>query len=122
MNPKKLILAAALLGGLLSATAFATTVDSHQKIIASTHLVAPVPAQIVHPVDLPRSYEGATVTLSLTIDATGLPHDIKVVSRGDRAVSKSLIAAVSQWKFTPGLLNGLPVTTKVTLPLQLEEA
>lgn len=122
MNPKKLILASALLGGLLSTTAFATTIDSHNKLIASTHLVAPVPTQIVHPVDLPRSYQGATVTLSLTIDASGLPHNIKIVSRGDGAVSKNLIAAVSQWKFTPGLLNGVPVTTKVTLPLQLEEA
>jgi len=122
MNPKKLILAAALLGGLLSTASYATTLNAHDKIIASTNLIAPAPVKIVNPVDLPSRFENEIVTLSLIIDANGVPHDVKVVSRGDREASKSLVSAVAQWKFTPGLLNGVPVPTRVTLPLELKGA
>jgi TonB family protein len=122
MNPKKILLAAGLTVGLLSTAGFATTIDAHDQIIASTNLVAPVPVKIVNPVNLPFRFENETVTLSLTIDAAGVPHNIKVVSRGDHEASQSLVSAVSQWKFTPGLLNGVPVTTRVTLPVELKGA
>jgi hypothetical protein len=32
---------------------------------------------------------------------------------------KSLTAAVAQWEFTPVQKNGVPVATKVVLPLKL---
>ena len=122
MNLKKIVLATALLGGLLSTSAFATTIEAHNKTIANIHLTAPAPVKIVNPVNLPYRFMEAIVTLTLTIDETGTPRDIKVVSRGDRDATESLVAAVAQWKFTPGLLNGVPVTTKVTLPIELKGA
>jgi len=118
MKSKSIALAAAILG--LSATSvFATTTAAHDQSVAAIRLDVPVPAKVVAPTDLPRRYEGATVRLSLTIDAAGVPHDIKVVSTRDNALTRSLVTAVSQWRFTPARRNGTPVSTKVELPIEL---
>lgn len=122
MKSKHIVLASALLGGLLSVPAFATTTAAHSQAIAALKFDAPAPAKVVSPTGLPRSHEGATVMLSLTIDAAGQPHNIRIVSRGDQELTRSLVAAVSQWQFTPGRQNGTPVATKVLLPIQLVES
>jgi TonB family protein len=119
MNPKNTILAAALLVGLLPAAVFATTTEAHAKTLALVPLVHPVPARIVNPINLPPRFMGATVILSLTIDATGRPHHVTAVASDDVVVAKSVVSAVSQWKFTPGRVNGVPVSIKVTLPVEV---
>lgn len=114
MKTKSLVLAATLLGGLFVSTrALAQT--------APATFVAPAPAKVVSPVDLPNSLKGTTVTLQMTIDAAGQAHDIKVMSSGDRAATRNLVSAVSRWQFTPARFNGVPVSTKVTLPIVLQE-
>lgn len=119
MKSKHIVLATALLGGLLSTTAFATTTAAHAQTTAALKFDAPAPVQVVSPVRLPRSAEGATVTLAMTIDAAGQPHDVRVVGRGHEDISRNLVAAVSQWKFSPARKNGAAVPAKVLLPLEL---
>lgn len=119
MKTRHIILATALLGGLLSSAALATTTAAHHSATAALKLEAPAPDRVVAPTGLPRSAEGATVTLALTIDAAGRPHDIQVVSRGDKGLTKSLVSAVSQWSFTPARKNGIAVPAKVLLPIRL---
>lgn len=119
MKTKHIVLATALLGGLLCSTAFATTPAAHRQTVAALKIEAPVPARVVSPTGLPRRAEGSTVTLSLTIDAAGQPHDVKVVWGGDREVSRSVVSAVSQWSFTPARKNGVAVSSRVLLPLEL---
>jgi protein TonB len=122
MNMKSAVIAVALVGGLLSTTALATTAAAHHQTSAVIGLELPTVAKVVSPTDLPGSARGATVTLQFTIDAEGLPHDIRIVSPGDQALAKNLIPAVSQWQFTPARKNGVPVATKVELPLELKES
>ena len=114
-----IIVAVALLGSLLSASAFANPTSACNEVLASQKFVAPVLTKIVPPTELPRNYLGATVMVVLTVDATGQPHDIKVVSEKDRRLTRSLVTAISQWQFTPGSKNGMPVETKVEFPLEL---
>ena len=121
MNLKKIILSAALLGGVLSASAFATTTDAHAAITKAVAYEAPVVSKVVSPTGLSRRLEGATVTLSLTVDANGTPSDIKVVSRADRALTGNLVSAVSQWQFTPAKKNGVAVPSRIVLPVELVE-
>jgi TonB family protein len=118
MNNKNILLAAAALG-LLSTSAFATTQAAHDQTIAALKFEAPVPATVVRPEGLPRRAEGTTVTLRMTIDESGRAHDIKVVSRSEDAVSKRVVAAVAQWRFTPARKNGVAVPAKVMLPIEL---
>jgi len=118
MKIQKFALAAAVLG-LLSTSAFATTVAAHNQTTAAIKLEAPAPAKVVNPSGLPRSAVGSTVTLRMTIDATGQAHDIRVVSHDRDQLARSLVAAVAQWQFNPGRKNGTPVSTKVELPVEV---
>ncbi len=122
MNLKKIILSAALLGGVFSASALATTSDAHQQVTKSVAFEAPVVARMVAPTGLSRRLEGATVTLSMTVDANGQPSHIKVVSRADRDLTGNLVAAVAQWQFTPAKKNGVAVPSKIVLPVELVES
>ncbi len=119
MKSKSLVIAAALVGSLFSSVSAVTIVDTGLAAVIAGKLEAPVPVSIVNPANLPPSYKGATVNLKFTVDETGQAHDIRVVSNKDRVVAKNLVAAISQWKFTPARQNGVPVSSKVTLPLQL---
>ena len=121
MNLKKIILSAALLGGVLSASALATTADAHDAVTKAVAYEAPVVAKVVSPTGLSRRLEGAIVTLSLTVDASGQPSDIKVVSHANRALTGNLVSAVSQWQFTPAKKNGVAVPSKIVLPVELVE-
>ena len=121
MNLKSFVLATALAGGLLSSAAFATTTAAHDQSNAVVRLELPTVAKVVAPTDLPNSARGATVTLRFTVDASGVPHDIQIVSRGDQNLRKQMISAVSQWKFTPARKNGVAVPLKVELPVQVVE-
>jgi TonB family protein len=123
MKARHIVLAATILGGLvLSTTAFAATSTAHDQATAALKFDAPAPAMIVAPIGLPRAFEGVTVTLSLTIDAAGQPHNIKVVSRGDQDLAPYLVAAISQWQFTPARKNGVAVATKVLMPIELVDS
>jgi TonB family protein len=122
MNTRCKVLATALLGGLLSVPAFATTPAAHFQSTGALRFEPPAPAKVVSPVDLPRTFQRVTVMVSLIIDEAGRPHDIKIVSARDRLLTKSLVSAIAQWEFTPARRNGAPVSTKVLLPLEVIEA
>ena len=121
MNLKKIILSAALVGGVFSASAFATTVDAHAQVTKAVALEAPVLTKMVSPTKLSRHHSNI-VHITMTVDANGQPGNIKVFSREDAAISGSLVAAVSQWQFTPAKKNGVAVPSKITVPVELVES
>jgi len=114
MNSRQLLLATALLGGLLASASAATRV-------APADYTAPVPATVVAPTGLPRSHLGAIVTLRLNVDAAGQPSNIEVLAERDPALKRRLAEAVAQWQFSPARRNGVAVSTTIELPLELQE-
>ncbi len=80
---------------------------------------APVPVKVVHPVNLPPSYENETVEVTFMLDAAGVPHNVKAVDRIPEQVSKNLLPAVAQWRFTPFYKDGQATPTRIVLPLKL---
>lgn len=117
MKTTRLLLAAALAGGVLSASAFGYAKDTAASEVAQ--LAAPVVAKIVHPTGLSRRNDGATVRVALTLDENGKPSDIRVLSNNDRNLRESLVPAVAQWEFVPARVNGKAVPAKVELPIKL---
>jgi TonB family protein len=118
MKMFKMLFGAALVGGVLSTSALAYTEQpSVWPQVARPGI--PAIAKVVNPTRLPQRYEGATVNISLTVDPTGQPRHIKLLTPADPELARSLIAAVSQWQFTPVQKNGVPVATKVMLPIKL---
>lgn len=121
MKLKSIIAAAALLG-VMSTSAFALTTVAAPGKAAAPSLEKPVLAKVVNPTKLPLSFLDKTVTLNFTVDAQGRAHDINVMWQADSALRRSLVAAVSQWQFTPARKNGQAVAARVTLPVQLKGA
>ena len=55
------------------------------------------------------------VTVTLNVDADGVPHDMKVV-RGLRSdLDKKAIEAVGKWRFTPAIKDGKPTAVFVNV-------
>ncbi len=121
MKMKSVILSAAVLGGLLSASSFANVNPVLNPAPAVEKIEAPVPVKIIQPVALPSRHKGSTVTLTMTIDEAGKPHHVRVMSESDQASYKSLVATVSRWQFIPGRRNGRAVPTRIELPLEVVE-
>lgn len=112
MKIKSIIATAALLG-VMSATASALTTTA-------VRFEAPVPVKTIQPIELPMSHAGSEVNLSMTIDATGKPRNVRVAHVSDQAAYKRIIATVSRWEFAPARKNGVAVPTKVELPLEVK--
>lgn len=117
MKTKSLILAAALAGGVLSASTFGYAKETAATDVAQ--LAAPVVTKIVHPTGLSRRNDGATVRVTLSLDEHGKPSDIRVLSNNDRNLRESLVPAVAQWEFVPARVNGKAVPARVELPIKL---
>lgn len=80
----------------------------------------PRPTVRVPPVyPLPMLFDGSTgeVDIKFTVDANGDVVDATVVKSSDPAFDDSALAAVRNWKFTPGKKAGQPVNTRMQLPI-----
>lgn len=122
MKTKSIVIATVALLGALSSASALTLVTPSRASAAPVKFEAPVPTSIVQPTDLPSSFMGKVVEVALTVDADGQAQDVKVLRATDKYLRRSLKAAVSQWKFTPARKNGVPVSSKVILPLELTES
>ncbi len=118
MKATKILLGATLIGSLLSASLFGT-VEDYRKLYQATRTDIALPSKVIAPTDLPRRFVDATVMIALTVDAAGLPHDIAIMKPIDPELSRALIPALAQWRFTPAQKDGQPVAQRVVLPIKL---
>lgn len=58
-----------------------------------------------------------TVLLSTVIDTSGNPSNIQVVRGLDPGLDKNAIAALSQWRFEPGIKNNQPVPVQAQIKI-----
>jgi len=55
------------------------------------------------------------IIVELVIDEHGLTRDVQVLRPKDPCLQKALIAALKQWEFRPGTLNGKPISVIFSL-------
>jgi TonB family protein len=125
MKAKLLVVATTLLGGFISSAAFADTPDSGDIAItieaagSKARIEAPAPIEVVSPTRLSYNHEGKTFDVALTVDENGRAHGIRILSKHDDNLRASLVTAMKQWQFKPAMKDGVPVATKVILPVHL---
>jgi TonB family protein len=68
----------------------------------------------------PRGFnlERKTV-VAMMVDATGKPSDLKILHSLGAVMDRNVLSAVSQYRFTPGTLDGQPTTVPVNLEVVL---
>ena len=76
----------------------------------------PVPVEVVSP-SVPSEFIGSKVTLEFTVTEKGAVENVKALTKSDETLVKELVAAVSEWKFAPAVVNGKTVAAKVELPV-----
>ncbi len=59
--------------------------------------------------------------VSMTVDATGKPTDIKVVKSLGDSMDKNVLAAVSQYRFLPGTVSGQATNFPVNLDIEIQK-
>ena len=80
----------------------------------------PVPIAVVSP-QVGAEYNGAVVQLEFVVDDAGKPVDLAVKSTPDDRLAATVLDAVKQWRFKPAERDGVPVETKVSLPVRIVE-
>ena len=87
----------------------------------STGVIAP---KLIYKVDLVADSTGAArlmnddtkVVVGMIVDKTGKPSDLKILQSAGASVDASVLNAVSQYRFTPGMVSNQPIAS----PLNLE--
>lgn len=113
---------AALFSLVALASVAASAKTDEQAYLESCRKVPgiPVPVSVVKPTIGPE-YTGTLVQLEFVVGATGLPESFSVKSAADDTVARAVVQAVKQWRFQPALKDGVPVATKVALPVKIVE-
>ena len=71
-----------------------------------------------YPLELACAGAGGQVVLVLSLDAQGLPAEVRVENSSRRpALDASAVAAVRSWRFKPATRRGQPVPTRIRVPV-----
>ncbi len=112
-----------LQSSLLASAAIAVKTENGSANSGPTRISTGVTGpKLLHSVNLPADLNAKItsrdqhVVLELTIDAQGVPQNLKVVESTDSDANDKVVAAVSQYRYKPGTLNGEPTA----IPLRLE--
>ena len=78
------------------------------------------PPRVTHKVRPERRQSGrfrvsGKVVVSLVVSSAGLPAKVKIVQGMDEAINQTVIAAVEQWRFTPGKKDGKAAAVRITV-------
>lgn len=115
----KSLLLAALTGVALTGTAFAfPTTDAATP--AKLPAPRPIASSVVQPTKLPREFAGTLVNIEFSLDQSGQPQNIKLLSVSDPVLKRQVVQAFSQWRFSPGASDATASAKRFILPLEIQ--
>lgn len=85
----------------------------------------PAPVRVVVPssaVLTNKDDKTGSVDVTFVVDAKGKPTEISVAYASDEALVEPVIEAVERWQFIPATRDGVPVASKVLLPVRFTVA
>ena len=62
------------------------------------------------------------VVVGMIVDKTGKPSDLKIVRSADPVLDQNVLAAVSQYRFTPGTVSNEPIAIPVNLEVVISNS
>ncbi len=82
---------------------------------------------LMHSVEIDRDHilhgaatEDRTATIGMVVDASGKPTNLKVIQPLDRFTDAGILAAVSQYRYKPAMLDGSAVPMDMKLNIRIE--
>ncbi len=110
MRAMTVLAAGALLGPIAGWSA-------DKPVIKPPAILAHVDFSDCYPIGSTVRYREGTVTVSLSIDADGKITDVEFPPGTPRWLANAAQCAVDRHEFTPGTLDGVPVESQATLPI-----
>lgn len=96
---------------------------STKALRISTGVVAP---KLIHSIDVPldnystMSYSGPRhLVVGMVVGADGVPSDLRIVESAGPLIDKNVLAAVGQYRFTPGTVSNQPTAVPLNLEITL---
>jgi TonB family protein len=87
--------------------------DHDAKVITQT-----VPK---YPTNIFKKNVSGTVLLKVLIDSNGLPKDISIEKSSEsKSLDRAARKAVSEWKFSPKIVNGIAVPSELLIPIEFK--
>ncbi|AWI08950.1 energy transducer TonB [Ereboglobus luteus] len=123
VNKLAAVLSLALVGAVSSSSVLRAEATDPGAYIASyrSHKPEfPAPVRVVAPSSalLAGDENDGSVDVTFVVNAKGRPTAITVAYASDEALVGPVVEAVERWKFTPAIREGVPVATKVMLPVR----
>jgi TonB family protein len=81
---------------------------------------APVPIERIaprYPLSLRRAGQSGSATVDFLVDEHGVTRNVYCISGTDGLFGISAVRCVAQWRFRPGIKNGLRVRTHMQVPI-----
>lgn len=75
-------------------------------------------AEPAFPIEATRAGIAGSVTLSFVVTAEGEVTNLVAVDSSHKTFEAPALEAVKRWTFTPGMKNGKPVATRITVPMR----
>jgi TonB family protein len=108
-------------------TQVATNGPAPQIKRVSTGVIAP---KLIYKVDLVADSANTArllnndckVVVGMIVDKTGKPSDLKIVQSAGAGVDASVLAAVSQYRFAPGMVSNQPIATPLNLEILISSS
>jgi TonB family protein len=107
-------------------------------VSAADHAAASVPRistgvnapKLIHTVEIESDFDSfgrgfafdRKTVVEMTVDATGKPSNLKVTRSLGPTMDRNVLAAVSQYRFSPGTLDGQPTSIPVNLEVTLRSS
>jgi periplasmic protein TonB len=85
------------------------------------NLEPPVPMRTVapqYPFEMRRAGLTGKVNITGVIDESGRASDLKAENASDHRFVQPSLRAVGQWTFKPAQRDGVPITTRVRIPIE----
>lgn len=118
---RALVFLAGLIGFLATSGAVAAASSQESKVVDISRVdqlpIAVYQVSPKYPPEMKAEGIEGKVIVELIIDTKGLPRDCKVVKSTRSEFEASAIAALSQWKFEPGMKGGRAVNTHLEVPI-----
>ena len=111
------------------ALAAVKSVDSAAATTSSVRVSTYTPPKRIHSVDIDteralfrQTFTGDSfVVIDMTVDAAGKPENLKVLKSAGQITDGMVLAAVSQYRYSPGTLNGQPIPTPVKVEYTIQQ-
>ena len=83
----------------------------HKRIVSEDKPAAPVS---------PSEPKSGEVIIQFTVDAQGVPQDLKIVSSTHKQFEEPALNAVKKWRFKPARKNGQAVACRMQVPIMFQ--